>query len=81
LPDLAGDDVIVFIDSWPLISLQNLLASNQISINLTHRNPMDFTEGSPNVSKRELLTGEDAVSFANINIDFHGTLLPNWSRE
>jgi hypothetical protein len=49
--DLAGDDVIVFIDSWPLISLKILLATNQISRMVTHGNPVDFTKGSPNVRK------------------------------
>jgi hypothetical protein len=59
LQDLAGDDVIVFIDSWPLICLNILLATNQISNFCTHGNPVDFTKGSPNISKGELLAGED----------------------
>jgi hypothetical protein len=38
-----------------------MLASNQISINLTHENPIGFAKRSPNVSKGELLSGEDDV--------------------
>jgi hypothetical protein len=58
---LAEEKVIVFIDSWPLISLKILFATNQISRMCTHVNPVDFTKGSPNVSKGELLAGENAV--------------------
>jgi hypothetical protein len=68
LRNLAGDDVIVFIDSCPLISLKNMLASNQISRNLTHGNPMDFAKGSTNVSKRELLAVEDFVTVADMSV-------------
>jgi hypothetical protein len=71
--DLAGEEVIVFIDLWPLISLNILLASNQISRILTHKNPMDFAKGSPNVSKRELLAGEDGMSVALSRIIGHHT--------
>jgi hypothetical protein len=57
---LAGDDVLVFIDSWPLIGLKIMLATNQISRIYKHRNLVDFTKGSPNVSKGEVLAEEDA---------------------
>jgi hypothetical protein len=57
--NVAGEEVIVFIDSWPLISLKILLATNHILRIFTHGNPVDFTKGSPNVSKGELLAGED----------------------
>jgi hypothetical protein len=53
--------VFVFIDSWPLISLNILFASNQISRIFTRVNPLDSTKGSPNVSKGEVLAGEDVV--------------------
>jgi hypothetical protein len=56
---LAGEEVIVFI--WPLISLKIMFATNQISRIFTHGNPVDFTKGSPKVSKGELLAGEDAA--------------------
>jgi hypothetical protein len=47
-------------DSWHLIGLNILFASNQISRIFTHENPVDSAKGSPNVSKGELLAGEDA---------------------
>jgi hypothetical protein len=52
---MAGEEVIVFIDSWPQI----LFATNQISRMFTHGNPVDFTKASLNVSKRDLLAGDD----------------------
>jgi hypothetical protein len=65
---LAGDDGIVFIDSWPLISIKILLATNQISRIFTHGNPVDFTKGSPNGSNGELIAGEDDVPVAHLSL-------------
>jgi hypothetical protein len=42
-----------------LISLTNLHVSNQMARNVSHGNPMDIAEGSPNASKTEILAGED----------------------
>jgi hypothetical protein len=64
--NLAGEEVIVFIDSWLLISLKIMFATNQISRIFTHGNLVDFTKGSPNVSKGELLAGEDELRLAQL---------------
>jgi hypothetical protein len=79
--NLAGEEVIVFIDSWPLISLKIMFATNQISRIVTHGIPVGFTKGSPNVSKGELLAGEDVemiVSPPTFAVCLQKGLLSRW---